>query len=212
MKRIRKHRPSPATGIALAALIVALGGAAFAAIPGSDGTIHACYQQRSGNLRVVESTDACRSRERPLNWNQRGPTDEGSTKTFYGEVRTEESTGSTSYTDLATVGPTVRVTVPPNALINLRAQAELKSTDPTKPAQVTVFEAADFPNPDLTGFVAQSASTDHFELNPRISGAILLAATPGTRTYVLKYRATGGTATFRNRRLWITVFPASQLP
>ena len=41
---IRKHRPSPATGIALAALIVALGGVAFAAIPDSNGTIHGCFQ------------------------------------------------------------------------------------------------------------------------------------------------------------------------
>ena len=34
MTWFRKHRPSPATGIALAALVVALGGVAFAAIPG----------------------------------------------------------------------------------------------------------------------------------------------------------------------------------
>jgi hypothetical protein len=72
-KRILRHRPSPATVIALAALVVAAAGVAYAAIPDSTGTIHACYQKRSGDLRVVESADDCRSRERALAWNQQGP-------------------------------------------------------------------------------------------------------------------------------------------
>jgi hypothetical protein len=73
MKWIRKHRPSPATAIALAALVVALGGVAFAAIPDPDGTIHACYQRNTGSLRVVESQSDCRSSENAITWNQRGP-------------------------------------------------------------------------------------------------------------------------------------------
>src|SRR5207253_1659289 len=70
---IRKHRPSPATGIALAALIVALGGVAFAAIPDSNGTIHGCFQKNSGGLRVVQSSGDCRDSEQALDWNQQGP-------------------------------------------------------------------------------------------------------------------------------------------
>jgi hypothetical protein len=66
MQLIRRFRLTPATAIALAALIVALGGAAFAAIPDSDGTVHTCYQSQNGNLRVVESAQECRSGERPL--------------------------------------------------------------------------------------------------------------------------------------------------
>jgi hypothetical protein len=73
MSWIRKRRPSPATGIALAALVVALGGVAFAAIPDSNGTIHGCYQRTNGVLRVVESAGDCRGRERALDWNQQGP-------------------------------------------------------------------------------------------------------------------------------------------
>lgn len=72
MDWIRKHRPSPATAIALAALVVALGGAAFAAIPDSSGTIHACYQKNNGDLRVVESSSNCRSNENRLDWNVQG--------------------------------------------------------------------------------------------------------------------------------------------
>ena len=66
MKLIRRFRPTPATGIALVALMVALGGAAFAAIPDSGGTVHACYQKSNGNLRAVESESDCRNNENPV--------------------------------------------------------------------------------------------------------------------------------------------------
>jgi hypothetical protein len=66
VKRIRGPRLSPGTAIGIAALIVALGGAAFAAIPDSDGTVHACYHKTSGVLRVVEPDEGCRSSERSL--------------------------------------------------------------------------------------------------------------------------------------------------
>jgi hypothetical protein len=63
MNRTRQHLPSPATAIAIAALIVASGGAAFAAIPDPDGAVQACYQKSNGNLRVVESSSRCRNSE-----------------------------------------------------------------------------------------------------------------------------------------------------
>src|SRR6187401_3061816 len=69
---IGRHRPSPGTALGLAALIVALGGVAFAAIPDSNGTIHACYQAQNGDLRVVDGSGDCRKSERSLEWNQRG--------------------------------------------------------------------------------------------------------------------------------------------
>lgn len=73
MKWLRTRRPSPATGIAMAALGVALGGAAYAAIPDSNGTIHACYHKKTGDLRVVDSAGDCRKKEQALEWNQEGP-------------------------------------------------------------------------------------------------------------------------------------------
>ena len=66
----------------VAPTVVALGaGAALAvgAIPGSDGTIQACYQTvtdeagNSGYLRVVDNSDQCQEGENALAWNQRGP-------------------------------------------------------------------------------------------------------------------------------------------
>ena len=59
--------------VALAIAAVALAGAALAAIPGEDGVIHACRKVEGGALRAVAKASACRSGERALAWNKRGP-------------------------------------------------------------------------------------------------------------------------------------------
>jgi hypothetical protein len=79
-QRHRFRRPSPAACIAVAALVVALGGAAYASIPSADGTIKGCYAKSAGgllgdahskgDLRVVDPSEACRSYESALTWNQ----------------------------------------------------------------------------------------------------------------------------------------------
>jgi hypothetical protein len=66
MSWIRKHRPSPGAAFGFAALMIALGGVALAAIPDSNGTIHGCYQKNTGNLRVVDSSADCRSSENAI--------------------------------------------------------------------------------------------------------------------------------------------------
>jgi hypothetical protein len=73
MNWIRQHRPSPGTAFGFTALMVALGGVAFAAIPDSHGTIHGCYQKSNGGLRVVQSAADCKPSEQTLDWNQQGP-------------------------------------------------------------------------------------------------------------------------------------------
>jgi hypothetical protein len=51
---------------ALAVVLVAGAGIAWAAIPGSDGVIHACYKDGTGALRVVDTATDCRSHETPI--------------------------------------------------------------------------------------------------------------------------------------------------
>ena len=50
-------------------------GIAFAAIPGGDGKVSACYAKQGGVLRVIDKAkgQTCKASERPLVWNQRGP-------------------------------------------------------------------------------------------------------------------------------------------
>jgi hypothetical protein len=60
---------------ALALVLVAIAGVALAegGIPGPDGVINACRKIEGGRLRAVPSVARCRSYERPLRWNVRGP-------------------------------------------------------------------------------------------------------------------------------------------
>jgi hypothetical protein len=70
MSKLR--RPSPSLVVATAALVVALAGVTYAAIPGPDGAVHSCYDSR-GALRVIDSAAACDKSETALNFSQTGP-------------------------------------------------------------------------------------------------------------------------------------------
>jgi Collagen triple helix repeat (20 copies) len=76
--------------VALAALILAAGGATYAAIPGNDGKINGCYTNVGGVLRVidVEKTppQTCTRFETPLSWNQAGPRGDPGPQGPQGEV------------------------------------------------------------------------------------------------------------------------------
>jgi hypothetical protein len=71
------HRLRPrvtyANVTATAALVVAVGGVASAAIPGPSGVIHGCYQARNGSLRIVPAGKRCARSERSIAWNHTGP-------------------------------------------------------------------------------------------------------------------------------------------
>jgi hypothetical protein len=70
-----------AVAAAVVALAMLLGGIAWAAIPGPDGTIHACYHVKKAGeldsdakLRLIDpgNGDSCKSDEAELVWNQAG--------------------------------------------------------------------------------------------------------------------------------------------
>ena len=77
-------RPSPAFAIAIAALVIATGSVAWAAIPDTNGVIHSCYKvtnrgeiDGAARLRVIDpaghgsnDSKACKADERALDWNQ----------------------------------------------------------------------------------------------------------------------------------------------
>jgi hypothetical protein len=64
---LRLTRRHVLISVAVVSLALA-GGAAFATIPGSEGTVRACYSN-GGLLRVVDSGTGCRPGETPLAWN-----------------------------------------------------------------------------------------------------------------------------------------------
>jgi hypothetical protein len=70
------RKPSAGAVIGAVALVAALGGGAYAAIPGPDGQISACYQKAGlakGKARVVDHNEACTPQENRVAWSQRGP-------------------------------------------------------------------------------------------------------------------------------------------
>lgn len=75
MRHLPLRSPSPALAVSLLALVVALGGAAWAAIPGPEGIIHGCYNKRTGALRVIDTAahGKCKRGESELNWMEVGP-------------------------------------------------------------------------------------------------------------------------------------------
>jgi hypothetical protein len=76
----RLHKGFGRRTIAVVAVVIAaaLGGVAWAGIPGSDGVIHSCYNAASnpsGQLRVIDSDAGtkCAKNEKALSFNQTGP-------------------------------------------------------------------------------------------------------------------------------------------
>jgi hypothetical protein len=77
MGRLKFHRPSLGTVLGALALMVSLGGVAYATIPGSGGTIQGCYDPSNAKppypLSIVDIPTDCASPSVLLPFNQTGP-------------------------------------------------------------------------------------------------------------------------------------------
>ena len=75
MPRIALHKHARLLIGSSLAIVLLAGGVAFAVgtIPGEDGVIHGCYNNRTGVLRVIDPTaKSCTDKENSLFWNQQG--------------------------------------------------------------------------------------------------------------------------------------------
>lgn len=138
----------------------------------------------------------------------------------YAEALGEVSTTLDTPTDLG--GPTITVTVDPGYFIAVFFEVELKSTSSdtsTAAARVSLFEATDIPSGDET-LVSRSSeigpgvpqpyerwrTTSGAGTSGIFGGRMVYPPTVGERTYQCRYAVlSGGTAWFRNRKLWIEV-------
>lgn len=118
------------------------------------------------------------------------------------EVLTSETTTSTSYTDLTTVGPSVTVTTGPCALVYIHGSIQNSGTGSTRMAYA-VSGASTIAEQDNRGigsggdsavFTIQSAVHFHDNL------------TPGSNTFKAVYRVASGTGTFLSRRIGVIPF------
>lgn len=116
-------------------------------------------------------------------------------------VTTSQDTASTSYTDLATVGPTVTLTVNNSVLISLGS----RMTNSSSTGQCAM--SVEWSNDGVTVPANDTYSLLYTGTAPfKYSNSFLLPITPGRYTFTAKYRATSGTATFENRSMLIFPF------
>lgn len=102
MQRILRLRPSPAMAVAVAALIVALGGAAYANGSGplagaSSGDVHGCLSLPSRVIYVPAKGFRCHPSDLPISWSkagQRGPKGSAGAKGTTGAQGPQGTTGA----------------------------------------------------------------------------------------------------------------------
>lgn len=116
-------------------------------------------------------------------------------------VATQQTTTSTSYTDLATTGPAVTATIGASgkALVTLSAALQNNTSGQYSIAAVAVSGATTVAAADAKGLYVSEATT---ALEYRMSTTYLATGlTPGQNTFTMKYKVTGGTGTYSNRNV-----------
>jgi len=115
-------------------------------------------------------------------------------------VTTQESTTSTSYTDLATFGPSVSIVTGTKALVMFSADHDIVAGGEAARMSVAVSGATIIPADDQYAFHNPTV------VNIQISYALLFTnLTPGTNVFTAKYKAkAAGTVQFANRRIVVT--------
>jgi hypothetical protein len=114
-----------------------------------------------------------------------------------GYIATSQTTTSTSYTDLATAGPSVTVSVGANGLVLLSWSARILNSGSNYTAIGFVASGANTIAATDTNTFATGTGTD------MTSGrtTLLTGLNAGSTTFTLKYRVAGGTGTYIDRRL-----------
>jgi hypothetical protein len=191
----------PPTAIPLAEVLVAAGTASIDAAKITDrrtAAANAAYLATSANLSDVASAATARANL-------------GADAAYLaraeakgGFVATTESTTSTTYADLATVGPSVTVDIRDDGSGAGRALVIVGGRMSNNTAGATSAMSVAGPGltpSDTTALTNQNESTSSLLIASHVF--IASGLTPGSATYTAKYRVSGGTGSFSSRRLAI---------
>lgn len=120
-------------------------------------------------------------------------------------IATAETTTSTTYTDLATVGPTVTTTTGPNALICITSGVSNNTAGGITKTGFDISGATTVAAQDVFSFGATSGVANNFYQGSL--AMIFTGLTPGSNTFLMKYKTqAAGTAAFSSRRLSVIPF------
>ena len=125
-------------------------------------------------------------------------------------IATQQTTTSTSYTNLSSVGPSVTLVVPQSGEVTVEFSAW---TNHSAAGQTLFLGFAMSGANTLAANDATSAQIRQMAISPgTVVGTIgrkihLTGLTPGTTTFTLMYKTTAATATFGDRHLIVTPYP-----
>lgn len=119
-------------------------------------------------------------------------------------VDVSEATTSTSFTDLATLGPAVTATTGSMAWIIVTARGNNGTASQPCLMSFEITGATTAAAADSRSLWLETDGTGEF---PRAScGTMLTTLTPGSNTFTAKYRVGGGTGTFHYREIVVIPF------
>jgi hypothetical protein len=118
-------------------------------------------------------------------------------------VDTSQTTTSTTYTDLATVGPRITVETGPIALVFFAADINNSADTSLAKCSVAVSGASSVAASDQWMFSLDGVAASNF--NRHSMAHTFIGLTPGNNTFTMRYAVGSNTGTFRNREL--NVFP-----
>lgn len=116
-------------------------------------------------------------------------------------VATSQTTASTSYTDLATVGPAVTVTIGANGLALVIMYAHMANATDTADCRMgfVVSGASTVAVSDTTALIRRASDASAAGVGASSAVHLVEGLTPGSNTFTSKYRVNAGTGTFLNR-------------
>lgn len=114
-------------------------------------------------------------------------------------VTTSESTGGTGYGDVATPGPAVTVNTGTKAIVMVSSIVQNSTASQNSYASYAVSGASTIAASDDRAVIITAAAINQ---TLRASAVYMeTALTAGSNTFTMKYRVTGGTGSFQNRRI-----------
>ena len=120
------------------------------------------------------------------------------------EVDTSETTASTSFTDLATTGPTVTVGTGGTVVVLIGCRMNNNTAGALSWMSIDVSGATSLSPNEKWSLMFESSAADDSAM---MSRHYLFALTSGSNTFTAKYKVSAGTGSFDHRQL--TVIPAS---
>lgn len=115
------------------------------------------------------------------------------------EVSTSETTSTTSYTNLATVGPTVTVATGTKAMVWFNAWMGSDTLNIQSFVSVDVTGSTSIAASDNWAMILDGVAANNFCQFSRCH--MFTTLTPGSNTFTMKYKAGAGISTFQRREL-----------